>query len=256
MKFAPSTEFFGFGKKKEEEQETDSYLLLSDDDVDSILEAIKSLPADRWEQFLSSTNMSIVSAQDFKRCATDGALKLLSTIKSKLIPAWEKIKTFHWHTEDSNPVDYDTNTIKLPGLQAAVTAAGKISAGILSTQEYKNALAYKGIHRNNVSLKVNGYSKNDVIAVLKAACLHVEYGENDFTNLKLYVQAEDHTDGWQYVVNHIFDAYYDDPDAWPDIKSGETIFLTEWVALDELDKDCGRMVRKFASFCGIHLSDD
>lgn len=252
----PSIEFFGFGKKKDDDKEKDSYLYLSDEDVDAILDAIDELSEDEWGKFLENTNVSIVSSQEFKRCATGGALKLLSVIKSKLIPAWEKIKTFHWHNEDENPVDYDTKTIKVPGLQTAVTAAGKIATDIMATQEYQNAVDYKGIARNKASLKDNGYSKADVIAVLKAACLHVEYFENDFTKIKSYVQSEDHSDGWQYIVNHIFDEYYDNPSAWPDIKSGETIFLTEWAALDELDKDCGRLLRKFAAFCNVQLSDD
>lgn len=227
MKYIPSQEgwlanLFGFGKKKTESVPEEDYgaLYLSPDEASEILGAVKNTTDEQWQQFIENTSIAIIDKDTYVKCVVNGLMKLSHALTTKLIPAWERMEEFHWHRREDNPVDYDTGTIKIPGLKTAMEQAGRIADTILKSQEFKNTAIYTDAHtqadRFNKPLKTLGYTKKDIIDFIKYACLFTDESKDGDT--RSYCTAEDHTDGWNYVVNHIFDEYWDDPEMWPDLK--------------------------------------
>ena len=165
------------------------------------------------------------------------------------------MEKFKWHTEEDNPVDYDTGTIKVPGLRVAMNQAGSVAEAILRSPEYQNSVLYSDPYtiasRSNETLKDHGYTKNDIINFIKYVCLVNNESKEEDT--RSYCVAEDHTDGWNYVVSHVFHDYYDDTKMWPDLEKGENVFLASQQAYYEFNIDAGRLVKKFVKFFDLNI---
>ena len=263
MKYAPSQEgwlsnLFGFGKKKTETAKEDDYgtLYLQPDEASDILGAVKSTTDEQWQQFLETTVIAIIDKETYTKCVVNGLMKLSHMLTTKMIPAWKRMEQFHWHRQEDNPVDYTTGTIKVPGLKTAMEQAGRVADAILKSQEYKNTELYTDAQtqadRFNKSLKDLGYMKKDIIDFIKYACLFTDESKDGDT--RFYCTAEDHTDGWNYVVNHIFDQFYHyNSDRWPDLAKGDTVFQTTNLAFNEFDIDTFRLVKKFIKFSNLDI---
>ena len=254
MKYKPSNEgFFDwlFGKKKDtkkQEQQEESYIPYSIPDyaVDEMKEKLSQLDDSEVESFLNKKLSNTFKPQYILQSYRQFVSKIFDVTFKQLIPKWQVMEKFHWHSNDTNPVD-DNGNIKIPALEKALHDAGKVAQTIVSKPEFNRLVDWTNDHgaKTSGTLKELGYDKKTVVDMVKFACDLLDERKNAFQEGIWYCIAEDHTDGWNYVANHIFQDYYDDPGKWPDLQAGEKVFLTVNVAFDILSKELGKFLLAF-----------
>lgn len=251
MKFVTASQegFLDIFKKKKpkEEETTDTYYRLPDYVIDDILGYIKTISDDDCNAILSKTINKTYKPQDLLTSYKTFISKILDMVGKQLISKWMILDKFEWHDQSKDPVDWDTNTIKLPALQKAVNDVGAISNSISSKPEFIKMVDWSNDDSKLVSgtLSDLGYNKNLIVEMVKLVCLFLDERNQD--KLKLwYIQAEDHTDGYLYALYHVFQHYYDKPSAFPGLHSGEKVFLATEVACSELRKHLSKFIIKVA----------
>lgn len=245
----PAQEFLGLFKKKEPPKEEETFYYQIDKYTWSeFAKAVKDLDEEKLNAVLSTHVKKMHKAQDLLMIYKQGVVPYLQQV-TQLIKKWEAIDKFEWHDEIHDPVD-ENGQIRIPALVKAISDAGAVARKLKPI--YEKVVQSLKNNENEGTLQELGYSKQNLTEIMKAIFLMFEEDQQNKWG-HLYITAEDHSDGCNYAVNHVIREFWDNPDAYPDLKTGYYAFLDATSVITLFQFELSKIMRPLEKQTGVEL---
>lgn len=223
---------------------------MDEEEVQNLISTVRTMDEQKWQQFWNLESNSLVcNAKLVVKYYLEGNIKAVDTVNRILVPKWKSLEKFVSHSGFSTKDDHD------PKMDPIFVEIGKACQAIKKTPEWKMIEDFQD--PDNDTFRTKKYQKLislgfDKETTLKFLDIYKKVVSNSFHDKAFYAaEAEDHDDGWLFVVNHVFE--WDDAMEIPELKEGSDIFLALGSAIGNIEYECGMIARKLMKVNGMPI---